>query len=79
MYLDIKISYQDTFCNCSEKYGKAAWCHNWWSVIREPFCVLNGGLHLKFCPGASPYAIYGQEFHDYYSSDSTICKKSACK
>ena len=56
------------------------WCQRWSPSIKEPFCVLNGGLLSKFCPGAIPLripvTIHGQAFDDYYSSHSAICSKS---
>ena len=73
------IYYQDTYCNCTEKYELAPWCQRSSLFIREPFCVLNGGLQSIYCQGARRMMLDGRIVDDYTSSHQSICSKSVRK
>ena len=75
--LDNKMSYQNTYCNCAKRYAMADWCQKWSVHISDPFCVLNGGAHSKFCPGAEQLIWDGKKVDHYISSNPSICNKTA--
>ena len=71
--------FENTYCNCTEKYDTPAWCGKYITGIKKPFCVLNGGLGSKFCPDAMRLEIDGTTVGDYISSDLHVCNKSIRK
>ena len=71
---DAKEEYEDTYCNCTTKAGSVPWCGKWSSKINESYCVLNGGLQAKHCPGARLL-----KSDDYISSHPSVCNKSERK
>ena len=75
--LDSRKTYENNNCNCSEKYNFPSWCQRWEAKINMSFCVLNGGLKSKLCPGALQLKVKGKSVDDYISSDTSICNEAA--
>ena len=71
-----KFAYENTYCNCTAKYGIPPWCGKWSIGIKESFCILNGGLKSKFCPGSKRYIKNGQPLNEGLSSHPSICNKA---
>ena len=69
-----KRDYENTYCNCSAKSLEPSWCGKWFNM-KEPYCILNGGLESRDCPGA--WRVKGIDF--YASSHPSVCKKSESK
>ena len=79
IYLETKNVYENTYCTCAEKLGIQAWCSKWSTSLDESFCILNGGVQSRFCPGAWQLTIDGREVNDYLSSDPFICAQAESK
>ena len=73
------MKYVNTHCRCAQRHGIPSWCEKWFGNSERPFCVLNGGLHSKSCPGAYHLSIYGEIVNDYVSSHPSVCNKSSRK
>ena len=76
---DTKRSYQNAYCNCAEKYEVQPWCAKWSNNTKKLFCILNGGLASKYCPGARRLRLDGQQLDDYFTSNPTICTRGERK
>ena len=70
-----KRDYETNYCQCAPKHGVPSWCGKWSSKIKDSFCILNGGLQSKHCPGATRL----QGLNDYISSHPSVCNKSKRK
>ena len=78
LLLDLKKTFEEAYCNCTEKHNVPCWCGHWSSTILKPFCILNGGLSSEFCPGAIRLTIHGKAVDDYFSSDESVCNRAKC-
>ena len=76
--LDNKVNFENTYCNCSGHYGgMPPWCGQWARDSNVSFCILNGRLKSRLCPGAKRLKISGEVFDEYFSSDPSVCKRAA--
>ena len=74
-----KVIFENTYCNCSGKYGKPPWCTRRSSKINESYCILNGHLMSRACPKASRVRVSGKWVNEYFTSDPSVCDRAACK
>ena len=77
--LDTRKMYEDKHCTCVAKFNIQPWCDKWSRGLHEPFCVLNGGMMSRFCPGSWQLTIDGRPVDAYVTSDPVICKKAESK
>ena len=73
---DNKILFENTYCNCTTDNNRLPWCERWSSQINSLYCVLNGGIMSRSCPGATRLGINGRLVNEFFSSDSSICKRA---
>ena len=76
---DTQKIFEDTYCNCTDKYKLPDWCIKKSWRIKKPYCILNGGLKSEFCPGAIRFEISRKRVDDYYSYHPSVCDKAARK
>ena len=74
--LDQEIRYKETYCKCIKTNVAGPWCSRWSYTTSKSFCVLNGSLASKFCPGAMEMILNGRAVDDFISSDTYVCNKS---
>ena len=75
--------FESANCNCvAKRIAKrnfVPWCTKLFPNNDELFCILNGGLNSKRCPGAKRLEWYLRTVEEYYTSDESACKKAASK
>ena len=77
--LDVKTVYKSTLCKCSAKYIFPPWCVKRSASSNESFCVLNGGLNSRFCPGFKRLIKDGKPVDAGISNHPFVCNKAKRK
>ena len=77
--LENQKTYENRYCTCAASREYPLWCRKWSATYNKSYCILNGGLKSKYCPGARRFQIDGRIVDNYFSSHPAVCRKSERK